>query len=29
VAAGARYVGGCCRVGADDIARLAAGLGGA
>ena len=26
VAAGARYVGGCCRVGAEDIARLAAGL---
>ncbi len=26
VAAGARYVGGCCRVGSDDIARLAAGL---
>ena len=24
VAAGARYVGGCCRVGATDIARLAA-----
>lgn len=28
VAAGARYVGGCCRVGSSDIARLAAGLGG-
>lgn len=27
VAAGARYVGGCCRVGADDIARLAARVG--
>jgi homocysteine S-methyltransferase len=26
VAAGARYVGGCCRVGATDIARLAAAL---
>ena len=26
VAAGARYVGGCCRVGSADIARLAAGL---
>jgi homocysteine S-methyltransferase len=26
VAAGARYVGGCCRVGATDIARLRAGL---
>jgi homocysteine S-methyltransferase len=26
VAAGARYVGGCCRVGASDIARLAASL---
>jgi homocysteine S-methyltransferase len=26
VAAGARYVGGCCRVGAADIARLAAAL---
>jgi homocysteine S-methyltransferase len=26
VAAGARYVGGCCRVGSQDIARLAAGL---
>ena len=26
VAAGARFVGGCCRVGSDDIARLAAGL---
>lgn len=26
VAAGAAYVGGCCRVGADDIARLAATL---
>lgn len=29
VAAGARYVGGCCRVGSDDIARLAADLRGA
>ncbi len=26
VSAGARYVGGCCRVGSADIARLAAGL---
>jgi S-methylmethionine-dependent homocysteine/selenocysteine methylase len=26
VAAGARWVGGCCRVGADDIRRLAASL---
>ncbi|MGZ4597924.1 MAG: homocysteine S-methyltransferase [Actinomycetes bacterium] len=26
VAAGAAYVGGCCRVGAEDIARLASGL---
>ena len=27
VQAGARWVGGCCRVGADDIARLGVGLG--
>jgi homocysteine S-methyltransferase len=26
IAAGARFVGGCCRVGSEDIARLAAGL---